>query len=136
MRSPRRIFVLVAVVSLVGCATGTQEMGRQVRQVVAECGQKHQATGYVSVARCAQGPVRQVYASQQYPYMDLVDLYLAYWGSIAQKVDSGQVSPEDAQLQLMEQLFRLTGEAQRRDGQFDNHRVLLMELSPTLPPRQ
>jgi hypothetical protein len=131
--------VLVAVVSLVGCATGArqrEEMGRQVRQVFAECGQKHQATGYVPVARCAQGPVRQVYASQQYPYMDLVDLYLAYWGSIAQKVDGGQVSPEDAQLQLMEQLFRLTGEAQRRDGQYENYRVLLMELSPTLPPRQ
>jgi hypothetical protein len=135
----RRVLVLVAVVSLVGCssiARQREETSRQVRQIFTECTQKNQASGYVPVARCAEGPVRRVYESQQYPYMDLVDLHLAYWGSIAQKVDGGQLSPEEAQLQLMEQLFRLTGEAQRRDGQYENYRVLLMELRPSLPPRR
>jgi hypothetical protein len=138
LRSPRHVLVLVVIVFWVGCAAGVrrEETSRQVRQVFAECTQKHQATGYVPVARCAEGPVRGVYDGQQYPYMDLVDLYLAYWASIAQKVDGGQLSPEEAQVQLLEQLSKLTTEAQRRDGQYDNYRVLLMELRPPLPPRR
>ena len=40
---------------------------------------------------------------------------------------------EQARLQLSEQLFRVTREAQLRDGQFADNRFLLMELRPPLP---
>jgi hypothetical protein len=129
----------LAVLFLQSCASGgrqREETGRQVRQIFAECTEKHQGAGYVATIRCVETPVRRLYEGQRYPYMDLVDLYLAHWANIAQKVDGGQLSPEEAQLQLMEQLFRVTGEAQRRDGPYDDYRVLLMELRPTLPPRR
>jgi hypothetical protein len=131
--------MLLAVLSLVACASGSrqrEQVSRELRQVFTGCAEKHQAAGYVAMARCAETPVRRLYEAQAYPYMDLVDLYLAHWASIAQRVDGGQLSPEDAQLQLLEQLFRVTGEAQRRDGQYDSHRLLLMELRPILPPRR
>jgi hypothetical protein len=127
------------VLSLVSCASSGRQRdqtAQQLHQVFARCTDTFQAAGYAAVTRCAETPVRQVYEAQRYPYMDLVDLYLAHWASLAQKVDGGQLSPEEAQLQLMEQLFRVTGEAQKRDGQYDNYWVLLMELRPTLPPRR
>jgi len=75
-----------------------------------------------------------VYAERSYPYIDLVDLFLAHWGALAERVDQGRLSPEEAQLQLMEQLFRVTAAAQTRDGQYDTYRFLLMELRPPLRP--
>jgi hypothetical protein len=36
----------------------------------------------------------------------------------------------------MEQLLRITGEAQRRDGQYETRWILLSELRPTLPARR
>lgn len=133
------LLLVLAVTSLVACASvdrQREQLGKDLRHVFVECTERAQPTGYVAVARCAEGPVRRLYEERSYAYMDLVDLYLAHWASLAQKVDGGQLTPEEAQLQLMEQLFRVTGEAQRRDGQFERHRALLTELRPTLPPRR
>lgn len=135
----RWALLLLALLALGACASverQRQQIGKELRQTFAECSERFQASGYVAVARCADNPVRQLYERRSYPYIDLVDLYLAHWISLAQKVDGGQLSPEEAQLQLMEQLFRISAEAQRRDGTFENHRMLLTELRPTLPPRR
>jgi hypothetical protein len=133
------MLAVLAATSLAACATAERQresLGAELRQVFTQCAEKAQPQGYAAVARCAEGPVRRLYEARQFAYMDLVDLYLAHWISLAQKVDSGQASPEEAQLQLMEQLFRISTEAQRRDGQFESHRVLLSELRPLLPPRR
>ncbi len=136
---PRLLILFCTVLLLASCASvGRQrsQIAQQLHGIFAACAEKAQSSGYAAVTRCAEAPVRQAYEAQHYPYMDLVDLYLAHWASLAQKVDGGQLSPEEAQLQLMEQLFRVTGEAQKRDGQYDDYRLLLMELRPTLPPRR
>ena len=122
-----------------GCASAERQregLGKELQATFNDCGGKFQQTGYAQVARCAQEPVRGAYERRKYPYMDLVDLFLAQWTAIGTKVDEGQLRPEEAQLALMEQLFRITGEAQRRDGQYETRWILLSELRPTLPPRR
>lgn len=139
MNACRPLGFLLVGLSLVGCASiarQREEIAKELHQIFAQCTEQQQPTGYAAVSRCAEGPVRRAYESRAYPYMDLVDLYLSHWTSLAQKVDGGQLAPEEAQLQLSEQLFRLTGEALKRDGQYENYRLLLMELRPILPPRR
>jgi hypothetical protein len=122
-----------------GCASVERQrepVSKELHGIFAECAVKAQPASHTQVARCSHAPVRTVYQRLDYPYMDLVDLFLAQWTAIATKADEGQLRPEDAQLQLMEQLFRLTAEAQRRDGQFDKHWLLLAELRPSLVDRR
>jgi hypothetical protein len=135
-RRPGHLFL--SVLLLAACSSVSLQRdttSTQLRKIFTDCGST-QTTGYTAVARCAEAPVRALYESIRYPYIDLVDLYLAHWISLAQKVDGGQLSPEEAQLQLNEQLFRISGEAQKRDGAYDTYRVLLTDLRPTFPPRR
>src|SRR5262249_48146347 len=130
---------LLAMLLCLGCATAErqrQDVAEELSVIFKDCGTKFQSTGYAAVARCAQQPTQAVYEKRTFPYMDLVDLFLAQWVAISTKVDEGQLRPEDAQMQLMEQLFRITGEAQRRDGQFERRWLLLSELRPSLPARR
>jgi hypothetical protein len=121
----------------VGCATVAQQreqMAKDLDQIFSQCRTKARDQGYAAEATCAQEPIREAYASRKYPYMDLVDLFLAHWVVLARQIDQGRLSLEQARLQLSEQLFRVTREAQLRDGQFAEDRFLLMELRPPLPP--
>jgi hypothetical protein len=129
--------LVLAAALFAGCGSferQREETSGELQRVFTECAAQ-QPTGYAAVVRCADRPVRQIYTSKRYAYMDLVELYLAHWVILALKIDAGQLRPEDAQLQLLEHLQRLTAEAQRRDGQYETNGMLLMELRPVLPHR-
>jgi hypothetical protein len=64
--------------------------------------------------------------------MDLVDLYLAHWLTIARQVDQGRLKVDEGQLQLTELLFRVGNEAERRDARYTDYRVFLLDLRPSL----
>ncbi|MGH2952379.1 MAG: hypothetical protein ACRDKX_10090, partial [Solirubrobacterales bacterium] len=87
---------------------------------------------YAAEALCGEKPIRRLYAEDDYPYMDLVDLYLAQWLAIARQVDQGRLRQDEGQLQLKEQLVRMTNEATRRDGNHNSFRFLLLGLRPSL----
>jgi hypothetical protein len=133
----RRLSCLLGIALLiVGCASfGSQreEYTRRLEQIFTECRAKvRESGGYAAEALCAEKPIRRLYSERDYPYLDLVDLYLAHWLSIARQVDQGRLRVDEGQLQLKEQLLRVTKEATGRDGNHNNFRLLLMDLRPSL----
>jgi hypothetical protein len=133
----RRLSCLLGITLLIaGCASLASqraEYARKLEQIFAECRAKvRESGGYAAEALCADKPIRRLYSERGYPYVDLVDLYLAHWLSIARQVDQGRLRVDEGQLQLKEQLLRVTTEAARRDGVHENFRLLLMDLRPSL----
>jgi len=133
----RRLFRLLGMTLLIaGCASTAsqrQENGRKLDQIFSECRTKfRESGGFAAEALCARQPIRRLYAERDYPYMDLVDLYLAHWLTIARQVDQGRLKVDEGQLQLTEQLFRVANEAERRDARYADYRVFLLDLRPSL----
>lgn len=132
---PIRLSGVLAIVLVVsGCASfGEREAyARKLEQILTECRTARGSGGYAGEAACGEKAIRRLYLEGEYPYMDLVDLYLAQWLAIARQVDQGRLRVDEGHLQLKEQLVRLTNEATRRDGNHNDYRFLLLGLRPSL----
>jgi hypothetical protein len=134
---PRRLLCLLGITLLLcGCASFASQRkdnARRLDQIFSECRTKfRESAGYAAEALCAHQPIRRLYAEREYPYMDLVDLYLAHWLTIARQVDQGRLRADEAQMQLTEQLFRVTKEADQRDGRYTSFHLMLVDLRPSL----
>ncbi len=125
--SLRAAAAAAALALLAGCAQdqaqrqarGFQEARQQVAQIFEVCKQKRlsgELPGHVASADCSNDRARQVLLENDYPYMDLVDLWLAYRMDIAKRIDEGELSEEDAQSEFTEQVTRINNEAERRDS--------------------
>lgn len=116
--------LLVTAFALSGCGLIAaqrqfvdQEALRQANMIVAECRQRRLAGELKSNAesvRCSNDRVRQVIAESGYPYMDLVDLQLAYRLAVAQREDEGKITHEEVGLLIAELNVQLENEARRR----------------------
>jgi hypothetical protein len=90
---------------------------RQTRVIRDECEQKR-SSGYLSTrvesAQCGNERIRQVLFSAGYPYLDLFDLRTANDVVLARKVDTGELTLDEARLQSAEMRSRVATEEQRR----------------------
>jgi hypothetical protein len=107
---------------LPGCVSMTsrqQQAWQQASQVMEAC-RAQRLTGelpdYTASVQCSNSRMRQIIAAGGYPYMDLVDLWLAYRMALAQHVDDGTLTEADMNLKGAELKVRLTSEARRRDA--------------------
>jgi len=94
-----------------------RKRAEQIRLVIEECKTKRlsgELPGYEASARCSNDRIRFYYSESGYPYMDLIDLYLAYKIAVAKQIDTGELSEEQVNVQLAEVMTRITSEAQRR----------------------
>lgn len=114
--------VLATIFVLSGCglsaAQRVQQAFRQANSIRVECRQRHLAgelKSYVERVRCGNDRVGQAIAESGYPYMDLVNLEIAYRMAVAHRLDKGELSEAEANLQLAELQTRLGSEQQRRD---------------------
>jgi 23S rRNA A2030 N6-methylase RlmJ len=114
---------VLLVLGVFGCASTALQRQREVQQsitrIMQECRTKRLAgelPNYVASARCSNDRIRQVRVESGDPYMDLTDLYLAHRMALARRIDNGELSEEDTQLQLAELRTRLNSEAQQRDA--------------------
>jgi hypothetical protein len=85
---------------------------------MAECKERRlsgELTSHVASALCSNDRARQVIAASGYPHMDLADLLFAYRMALARRTDEGQLSEQEANLQLAELRTRLASEEQRRN---------------------
>ena len=110
---------------LVGCAdSGVErwverwkEAMQRANQIAETCVEKRkrgQLPGYVASHRCAESRVRRVLAESGYPYMDLVNLWLAYNLALSRRIDGRKISEEVGERQFAELMTRITNEIQRR----------------------
>ena len=111
---------LVLVVA--GCASiahqRQQEVIQQADQIAHACRAKRlsgELSGHVASAQCSTGPARQVIAASGYPYINLMEVFLAYRMAAAQRVDAGALTESEANLLLTELRSRLVSEEQRRN---------------------
>ena len=111
------------LIVLVGCALVQEQRWREAAnraaQIGAECRDKRLAgvlSGRVASVRCSNERTRLAYAESGYPYMDLIDLRLAYRGVLAKRVDAGELSEEEFELQLAEYRAWITTEIMRRNA--------------------
>src|SRR5262245_17410760 len=112
-RMRRLLLCLLGLTLLIaGCASTASQRrdnARRLDQIFAECRTKFRdSAGYAAEAQCAYQPIRRAYLERDFPYMDLVDLFLAHWLTIGRQVDQGRLKVDEAQLQLGEQLLRVT----------------------------
>lgn len=117
-----QVVSMVLILGLAGCAFSAlrrqQEAQLYSQQIIIECRSKRlrgELSGYVASVLCSNDRIRQVWAESGYPYMDLIDLQLAYRMAQAKRIDEGTLSEEDAQLQLAELGSRVNTEVQRRN---------------------
>jgi hypothetical protein len=60
--------------------------------------------------------MRQVMAESNFPHMDLMELFFAYRMALAIRVDAGQISEEDVDVQMAELGARINSEIRRREA--------------------
>ena len=113
------LFATTFTLLLIGCAPlvaqRQQEVFNQAQAISAECHEKRlsaQLKGFADAARCSNDRMRQIWADAGFPYMDLVDLMAADHLAIAERMDKGELSVAEANVQMAE-----LGEAQRRDAE-------------------
>ena len=103
------IFALLATFTLLltGCALVVaqrqQAAVRQAETIQDECEQKR-SSGYfktrVETVKCGREHIRQILFSAGYPHLDLFDLRAANDVVLARKVDSGELTLDEARLPL------------------------------------
>src|SRR4029453_17910649 len=85
-----------------------------------ECHEKRlsgQLRGFADAARCSNDRMRQIWADAGFPYMELVDLMAADRLAVAERMDKGELSIAEANVQMAEFGVRVINEAQRRDAE-------------------
>ena len=122
----RQIILLATTFTLllVGCAPlvaqRQQEVFERAQAISTECHEKRlsgQVRGFADAARCSNDRMRQIWADAGFPYMDLVDLMAADHLAIAERMDKGELSIAEANVQMAEFGVRVINEAQRRDAE-------------------
>lgn len=91
---------------------------KQVESIGTECIEKRrrgELSGFVAGHECASSRTRFELFAAGYPYMDLIDLWLAYDLAVSRRIDAGEMTEADANLQLAELMSRINTEAMRRD---------------------
>ena len=122
----RQIILLATTFTLllIGCAPlvaqRQQEVFKQAQAISAECHEKRlsgQLKGFADAARCSNDRMRQIWADAGFPYVDLVDLMAAHRLAIAERMDNGELSIAEANVQMAEFGVPVVNEAQRRDAE-------------------
>jgi hypothetical protein len=112
----RCIGVALLCVLVSGCAAVRNHYIRQaLRQVKQDCDSRG-FTSRVELTRCKSEKLIAVYERYGYPYMDLIEVIAANEIALAQKLDDGTVTDDEANLQRAEVYARINSEIQRRDA--------------------
>jgi hypothetical protein len=120
----KRAAIIVFLSALAACSSQPERSSdpyaaarREARLADDECHAEHLASGTASAldeARCVKHRVPPIFRAANYPYMDLVNLYMAAKETAARKIDNGSVEPAEARQQLQRLSRRISGEEKRR----------------------
>jgi hypothetical protein len=104
-RRAKSLFVLVFALS--GCAALTgpdwRAISQQSEQIRAGCESQFGAgiiKTHLATEQCSSAPIRDLYASNGWPDMDVLDAYLAHREAIAEQWDRRAISDQQARAQL------------------------------------
>lgn len=95
-----------------------QERDAEVKAALKECRDKRisgELKTYVEAAKCSSPKIFDAYQKENYPYMDLVNLYVAKRVEIAGKLDKKKLTESEADLKIAEVTTELTNEQRRRN---------------------
>ena len=113
----------MALVFLAGCGAMIAEQHRlavkRSNAVAEQCKEKRLAgelDGHVASVRCSNPSYRKELAAANYPYMDLIELFLSYRLALAKKIDDGEVTQEEAELEFAQLRTQITAEEMRRNA--------------------
>ncbi len=114
---------LVAVFVLSGCAAiqiqRHEAAFQRANEIAAECRQKRLSgilPNNVASAQCSNPRMGTELAKVNYPYMDLINLWLAYRTALAKRIDDGETPEAEANLPYAEFMTRLNSEVYRRNA--------------------
>ena len=139
----RFIIIGLITLSMSGCVQKQTPFQRQedafsaAVKISNECYQKRQAgelPGVFASAQCSNARMRQTIKEGGYPYMDLVDLFLAYRLAGAKRVDAGLISSEELGLQIEQLWRRLINKDQKKNTlarppyNFERMWIFLMDI--------
>jgi hypothetical protein len=95
----------LSILLLSGCAAGPDwdAIPQQATQIRSACETQHPESA-LAAEQCANGPIRNLYASAGFPDMDVIDAYLAQREAIASELDRHAISPEVARAQYAQAL--------------------------------
>jgi hypothetical protein len=119
MRPQPFVAILSLCAALAGCATSLQRQNdawHQADLTVEDCKRRGESSTAVAVEECWHSRARKILADANYPYMDLVDLLLAYRLALARRVDEYAMPREEANLMITEMRARINAEIDRRNS--------------------
>ena len=120
-----RLIILAALVGVLvsGCgpsrAQRIEAADKRVGAIRDECRDKRlrgELSGHLAKVKCGNSRVRAEFEMAGYPYMDLIDLRHAYRLAWARRINSGEMTEEDFELQKAELNVRINSEEFLRDN--------------------
>jgi hypothetical protein len=90
----------LSMLFLSGCTVGPDwdAIPQQATQIRSACETQHHESAFAA-EQCANGSIRNLYASASFPDMDVIDAFLAQREAIASEFDRHAISPEVARAQ-------------------------------------
>ena len=88
---------------------------------------------HVEEARCKAEQIRPVLEEEDYPHMDVINLWLAYELAFAKQVDEGTLSEEDGELLLSKVRLTLNREIMARERAKQHKPVAESSKRPETP---
>ena len=103
------------LVLLGGCALGPDwgAIAQQAAQIRSSCAAQHPES-VLAAEQCANGPIRNLYASAGFPDMDVLDAYFAQREAIASLQDARTISPQQARAGYAQALAQQNTSLQQR----------------------
>ncbi|HEY1505358.1 MAG TPA: hypothetical protein VGF92_13715 [Stellaceae bacterium] len=95
----------LSIFALGGCTPGPDwdAIPQQAAQIRSACETQHPES-VLAAEQCANGSIRNLYASASFPDMDVIDAYLAQREATAAQQDRHAISPETARAQYAQAL--------------------------------
>ncbi len=122
----RKLPALLAAALLLAACAGTQHQQSQRIQegwarahaIAGECRARRLAgelPGHVASAQCSNDGMRRAIAGGGYPYMDLVNVYLARRLVVAERVDAGEISESQGKAEISDVYAAMSQQSIDRD---------------------
>ncbi len=117
--------LLAAALLLAACAGSRDQQSQRIQEgwarahaIAGECRTRRLAgelPGHVASAQCSNDGMRQAIAGGGYPYMDLVNVYLARRLVVAERVDAGEISESQGNAEIAEVYAAMSQQSIDRD---------------------
>lgn len=139
----KKILIIITMLFLVACATQaekTASAAKEASEAKAFCAQKYPdgtAKTHLESVQCSNPLIIVAFQKAGFPYMDIIELGNAKRLDIAERLDKGVITINQADLEMKEYGLKLNGITQQRDHEnFERAREIMQTFQGSVSSPQ